>query len=157
MYSSYSHAYVELNCRQRRCALNNNLTSALLVANHRLYLYTRVADCDWHYQQADCLAGAKYNNTCRMASPGYPGLYPPNRKCRYHVAIQSPFQPLTLQFTSVQLPPQYVMCNTIAFVYLSSPLLLQTVRDGQCTSIRQRPFTLDFMRSADAPIDHTRT
>ncbi|EFX74381.1 hypothetical protein DAPPUDRAFT_251905 [Daphnia pulex] len=66
--------------------------------------------CDWHYQQSDCLKEGRYNNTCRMASPGYPGLYPPNRTCRYHVALQSPFQPLTLHFTSVQLPAQ--RCGT---------------------------------------------
>ena len=33
----------------------------------------------------------------------------------------------------------------------------QTVQDGQCSSLRQRPLTLDFVRSTDAPIDHTRT
>nr|CAH0110272.1 unnamed protein product [Daphnia galeata] len=62
--------------------------------------------CDWHYQQSDCVKEGRYNNSCRMASPGYPGLYPPNRMCRFHVALQSPFQPLTLHFTSVQLPAQ---------------------------------------------------
>lgn len=66
--------------------------------------------CDWHYQQSDCVTEGRYNNTCRMASPGYPGLYPPNRTCRFHVALQSPFQPLTLHFISVQLPAQ--RCKT---------------------------------------------
>ncbi|XP_046649541.1 uncharacterized protein LOC124340849 [Daphnia pulicaria] len=69
--------------------------------------------CDWHYQQSDCLKEGRYNNTCRMASPGYPGLYPPNRTCRYHVALQSPFQPLTLHFTSVQLPAQRCVTDFI--------------------------------------------
>lgn len=66
------------------------------------------ADCDWQYQQSDCVPDARFNNTCRMASPGYPGLYPPNRTCRYRVSLQSPFQPLTIKFLSVQLPPKYV-------------------------------------------------
>ena len=92
------------------CCVLKHLTTSAQAQTLIDYMHSlaRALDCDWHYQQADCLAGAKYNNTCRMASPGYPGLYPPNRKCRYHVAIQSPFQPLTLQFTSVQLPPQCV-------------------------------------------------
>lgn len=69
------------------------------------------ADCDWQYQQSDCVADGRHNNTCRMASPGHPGLYPPNRTCRYRVSLQSPFQPLTVKFLSVQLPPKYTIIS----------------------------------------------
>jgi len=68
-------------------------------------------DCDWNYQQTECLG--KYNNSCSMATPGYPGLYPPSRTCRYRIALHSPFLPLTLRFESVHLPPERCQTDNI--------------------------------------------
>jgi len=68
-------------------------------------------DCDWSYQQSDCTG--KYNNSCSLATPGYPGLYPPDRTCHYRIALQSPFQPLTLQFQSVHLPPEHCQTDNV--------------------------------------------
>lgn len=56
-----------------------------------------VSDCDWVYEDVDCHGG------CVLASPGYPGLYPPNIRCRY--LITAGFRvSIALNFSSVLLP-----------------------------------------------------
>ena len=36
-----------------------------------------IAECDWLIPVNDCFG------FCRVVSPGYPGIYPPNTRCQY--------------------------------------------------------------------------
>ncbi|KAL7303450.1 hypothetical protein TKK_0004632 [Trichogramma kaykai] len=56
-----------------------------------------VADCDWVYEESNC------RRNCVLASPGYPGLYPPNSKCRYLITSNSTVT-INLSFTTVLMP-----------------------------------------------------
>ncbi|PBC34598.1 Cubilin [Apis cerana cerana] len=54
-------------------------------------------ECDWVYKDTDCLDG------CVLASPGYPGLYPPNIRCLYSIT-SGPRMSIAINFTAVLLP-----------------------------------------------------
>ncbi|KAF7393880.1 hypothetical protein V1477_008842 [Vespula maculifrons] len=54
-------------------------------------------ECDWVYENTDCHDG------CVLASPGYPGLYPPNIRCRYLIT-SGPRVSIAINFTAVLLP-----------------------------------------------------
>lgn len=56
-----------------------------------------VAECDSVYEDTDCHDG------CVLASPGYPGLYPPNIRCRYLIT-SGPRISIAINFTAVLLP-----------------------------------------------------
>ncbi|EZA46937.1 hypothetical protein X777_00539 [Ooceraea biroi] len=55
------------------------------------------AECDSVYEDTDCHDG------CVLASPGYPGLYPPNIRCRYLIT-SGPRISIAINFTAVLLP-----------------------------------------------------
>ncbi|KAH9628154.1 hypothetical protein HF086_018370 [Spodoptera exigua] len=59
-----------------------------------------LTDCDWLYQDVSC----RGSGTCVLASPGYPGLYPPHRRCRYLFATNSVHTRVKIIFTSILLP-----------------------------------------------------
>lgn len=58
-------------------------------------------ECDWYYKDTDCLDG------CVLASPGYPGLYPPNIRCLYSIT-SGPRMSIAINFTAVLLPEKWV-------------------------------------------------
>ncbi|XP_029034401.1 uncharacterized protein LOC114871949 [Osmia bicornis bicornis] len=76
-------------------------------------------ECDWVYEDTDCHDG------CVLASPGYPGQYPSNIRCRYLIT-SGPRMSIAINFTNVFLPYNHCTSNYIA-VYsgptTSSPLL----------------------------------
>ncbi|XP_076760042.1 uncharacterized protein LOC143428794 [Xylocopa sonorina] len=76
-------------------------------------------ECDWVYEDTDCHDG------CVLASPGYPGLYPPNIRCLYLIT-SDPRMSIAINFTAVLLPYNHCTSDYIA-VYsgptTSSPLL----------------------------------
>ncbi|XP_054006507.1 uncharacterized protein LOC128891206 [Hylaeus anthracinus] len=76
-------------------------------------------ECDWVYEDTDCHDG------CVLASPGYPGLYPPNIRCLYLIT-SGPRMSIAINFSSVLLPDNHRTSDYIA-VYsgptTSSPLL----------------------------------
>ncbi|KAG7206256.1 hypothetical protein KM043_003648 [Ampulex compressa] len=76
-------------------------------------------ECDWVYEDTDCHDG------CVLASPGYPGLYPPNIRCLYLITA-GPRISIGINFTAVLLPYNHCTSDYIA-VYsgptTSSPLL----------------------------------
>ncbi|XP_046389116.1 uncharacterized protein LOC124158017 [Ischnura elegans] len=88
-------------------------------------------ECDWVYQEHLCKsrgrAGARAKTTgatnkeegektdrdeagCLLASPGHPGVYPPNRQCKYLVTMSSLRTRVNLTFISLQLPHNH--CDT---------------------------------------------
>ncbi|XP_071454563.1 uncharacterized protein [Hetaerina americana] len=106
-------------------------------------------ECDWVYQEHLCksrgranrggksragAAGAKDDGEkterdeagCLLASPGHPGVYPPNRRCKYLVTTSSIRTRVNLTFISLLLPYNHCDTDYIA-VYkgstTSSPLL----------------------------------
>ncbi|KZC07540.1 PREDICTED: uncharacterized protein LOC107185845 [Dufourea novaeangliae] len=76
-------------------------------------------ECNWVYKDTNCRGG------CVLASPGYPGLYPPNIRCRYLIT-SDPRMSIAINFTAVLLPANHCTSDYIA-VYsgptTSSPLL----------------------------------
>ncbi|KOC67493.1 hypothetical protein WH47_10945 [Habropoda laboriosa] len=54
-------------------------------------------ECDWVYEDTDCRDG------CVLASPGYPGLYPPNIRCLYLITSGQRMS-IAINFTDVLLP-----------------------------------------------------
>ncbi|KYM83021.1 hypothetical protein ALC53_06286 [Atta colombica] len=70
-------------------------------------------ECDSVYEDTDCHDG------CVLASPGYPGLYPPNIRCRYLIT-SGPRISIAINFTAVLLPYNLVEC--LFFHLPSSPV-----------------------------------
>ncbi|XP_013135334.1 PREDICTED: uncharacterized protein LOC106100826 [Papilio polytes] len=74
-------------------------------------------DCDWLYQDISCRgAGA-----CVVASPGYPGLYPPHRRCRYLFATNSVHTRVRIIFSSILLPQDHCASDYLTLRAGSSP------------------------------------
>ncbi|XP_021206286.1 uncharacterized protein LOC101737164 isoform X2 [Bombyx mori] len=74
-------------------------------------------DCDWLYQDVSC----RGPNACILASPGYPGLYPPHRKCRYLFATNSVHTRVKIIFTSILLPRNHCTWDYLTLRAGSSP------------------------------------
>ncbi|KAK6642510.1 hypothetical protein RUM43_004012 [Polyplax serrata] len=74
-------------------------------------------DCDWLYQDFEC----RTPESCVLTSPGYPGLYAPNRKCKYHVAISSMQTRVKISFASLLLPEKQCKTDFIAVRQGTSP------------------------------------
>ncbi|KAL4712710.1 hypothetical protein ACJJTC_008007, partial [Scirpophaga incertulas] len=73
--------------------------------------------CDWLYQDVSC----RGSGTCVLASPGYPGLYPPHRKCRYLFATNSVNTRVKIIFTSILLPRNHCATDNLSLRAGSSP------------------------------------
>ncbi|XP_026319876.1 uncharacterized protein LOC113230249 [Hyposmocoma kahamanoa] len=90
-------------------------------------------DCDWLYQDVSCRgAGA-----CVLASPGYPGLYPPHRRCRYLFATNSVHTRVKIIFTSILLPRNHCATDYLTLRAGSSPSapLLASLCSERSTSL----------------------
>ncbi|XP_032528119.1 uncharacterized protein LOC116778281 [Danaus plexippus] len=74
-------------------------------------------DCDWLYQDVSC----RGSGTCVLASPGYPGLYPPHRRCRYLFATNSVHTRVKIIFTSILLPKNHCTTDYLTLRAGSSP------------------------------------
>ncbi|XP_041975372.1 uncharacterized protein LOC121730413 [Aricia agestis] len=74
-------------------------------------------DCDWLYQDVSCRGAG----TCVLASPGYPGLYPPYRRCRYLFATNSVHTRVKIVFTSILLPRDHCTTDYLTLRAGSSP------------------------------------
>ncbi|EGI58370.1 hypothetical protein G5I_13535 [Acromyrmex echinatior] len=77
-------------------------------------------ECDSVYEDTDCHDG------CVLASPGYPGLYPPNIRCRYLIT-SGPRISIAINFTAVLLPYNLVEC--FFFHLPSSPVRISAFPD----------------------------
>ncbi|XP_044740957.1 uncharacterized protein LOC123302190 [Chrysoperla carnea] len=79
--------------------------------------------CDWSYKESSCANG------CTLASPGYPGIYSPNRQCKYHITTSSIYTRVKIIFTTVLLPHNHCLTDYIAVYQGStvSDLLLTTI------------------------------
>ncbi|XP_028178180.1 uncharacterized protein LOC114365738 [Ostrinia furnacalis] len=74
-------------------------------------------DCDWMYQDVSCRAPG----SCVLASPGYPGLYPPHRRCRYLFATNSVNTRVKIIFTSILLPRNHCATDYLTLRAGNSP------------------------------------
>ncbi|XP_058793982.1 uncharacterized protein LOC131665838 [Phymastichus coffea] len=64
-------------------------------------------ECDWVYEESQCRKG------CILASPGYPGLYPPYSKCRYLITSNTTVT-INISFTTVLMPPKHCTSDYVA-------------------------------------------
>ncbi|XP_054277871.1 uncharacterized protein LOC128996517 [Macrosteles quadrilineatus] len=59
-------------------------------------------ECDWMYQDTWCRDVP--GGVCRLASPGYPGIYGPNKRCKYLITTSNAHARVRLRFLSLSLP-----------------------------------------------------
>ncbi|XP_044006898.1 uncharacterized protein LOC122851614 [Aphidius gifuensis] len=81
-------------------------------------------DCDWVYE--DCI-----NNDCILASPAYPGLYPPNVRCRYLIKTNASVS-ITIVFSSVLL--SYNQCTNDYIAVYAGPSTTSTLLKTLCSN-----------------------
>nr|CAD7260979.1 unnamed protein product [Timema shepardi] len=111
-----------------------------------------LAECDWLYQDFSC----REPSSCVLASPGYPGLYPPNRQCKYHITTSSIHTQVRITFTALLLPHNHCATDYIAIYQGSTPSspLLTTVCANRKTQIQYiGPNLLLEFRSRDCLTD----
>ncbi|XP_012351083.1 uncharacterized protein LOC100871724 isoform X2 [Apis florea] len=105
-------------------------------------------ECDWVYKDTDCLDG------CVLASPGYPGLYPPNIRCLYSIT-SGPRMSIAINFTAVLLPEKHCTSDYIA-VYsgstTSSPLLkMLCFKNKTSLTYSGRKLLVEFRTGPEVP------
>ncbi|XP_006620820.1 uncharacterized protein LOC102680309 isoform X3 [Apis dorsata] len=105
-------------------------------------------ECDWIYNDTDCLDG------CVLASPGYPGLYPPNIRCLYSIT-SGPRMSIAINFTAVLLPEKHCTSDYIA-VYsgstTSSPLLkMLCFKNKTSLTYSGRKLLVEFRTGPEVP------
>ncbi|XP_003394054.1 uncharacterized protein LOC100643756 [Bombus terrestris] len=105
-------------------------------------------ECDWYYKDTDCLNG------CVLASPGYPGLYPPNIRCLYSIT-SGPRMSIAINFTAVLLPEKHCTSDYIA-VYsgstTSSPLLkMLCFKNKTSLTYSGRKLLVEFRSGPEVP------
>ncbi|XP_020710895.2 uncharacterized protein LOC105690974 [Athalia rosae] len=109
--------------------------------------------CDWVYEDTDCR-----HKDCVIATPGYPGVYASNSRCRYLVT-SGPRVSVTIKFNAVMLPHNHCATDYIA-VYsgtaTSSPLLVMLCGGKNTTVIHSSPNILIEFRSGPGvpPFDY---
>jgi len=67
-------------------------------------------DCSWKFEESRCRHYGGGPNACQIASPGYPGIYSPNKRCSFHVEASSKDVRIQVTFTRFNLPPD--LCET---------------------------------------------
>ncbi|XP_063548395.1 uncharacterized protein LOC134755756 [Cydia strobilella] len=94
-----------------------------------------LTDCDWLYQDVSC----RGPSPCVLASPGYPGLYPPHRRCRYLFATNSVNTRVKIIFTSILLPRNHCATDYLTLRAGNSPSapLLATLCSERSATLEQ--------------------
>ncbi|KAK4871844.1 hypothetical protein RN001_015968 [Aquatica leii] len=80
-------------------------------------------DCDWLYQDFACVK----LGICTISSPNYPGIYPPNRQCKYHITTSNDRMRVRITFNTLLLPQNYCSTDYVAIYHgstRSSPHLI---------------------------------
>ncbi|XP_064119181.1 uncharacterized protein LOC135224265 [Macrobrachium nipponense] len=88
-------------------------------------------------------------------SPGYPGLYPPNSRCRYLIMMSSPATTGTIKFLAMDLPQERCATDYLAIYSVtstSSPLITTICGDDARTIQFKGPNVLvDFSTGTFLP------
>lgn len=58
------------------------------------------SECDWSYHDYNC----RTKGSCAVASPGFPGIYPPKMVCRYFISTATTNTRVRISLTSMQMP-----------------------------------------------------
>nr|XP_040571651.1 uncharacterized protein LOC121120834 [Lepeophtheirus salmonis] len=60
--------------------------------------------CDWSFHEKNC---SSHNSSCSFASPGFPGIYDPNKACKYLINRDENINSrIRITFNSFNLPPK---------------------------------------------------
>ncbi|XP_059096393.1 uncharacterized protein LOC131890919 [Tigriopus californicus] len=77
-------------------------------------------DCTWLFEEESCqkdessLPNRFRLPECQLASPAYPGVYPPNRRCQYLIRRGQKSSFIRLTFTHFNLPPGQCQTHYVA-------------------------------------------